>query len=176
MPTDRLASLQASQDMSENADVTTDHEEVIVEDGALTIPADDEDNDNDEDDDDKDIADESDVSMRDVNDDTKDGNDDDEDDDDEDEDNDDGKHVGYTQEDKTVPPPSPEMGNKSAKRGPDMRPTMGYTPAAETAKKTQSRIVEAEDVTPIFLRIFLSDIQNSNNVNSGFLLQHITIT
>ena len=30
-----------------------------------------------------------------------------------------------------------------------MRPNMGDTPAAETAKKTQSRIVEAEDVTPI---------------------------
>ena len=87
--------------------------------------------------------------MRDVDDDTKDGNDDDEDDDGEDEDNDDGKHVGYNQEDKTVPPPSPEMGNKSSKRGTDMRPIMGYTPAAETAKKTQSRIVEAEDVTPI---------------------------
>ena len=67
----------------------------------------------------------------------------------EDEDNDDGRPVGYNQEDKTVPPPSPEMGNKSAKRGTDMRPIMGYTPAAETAKKTQSRIVEAEDVTSI---------------------------
>jgi hypothetical protein len=53
----------------------------------------------------------------------------------EDEDNDDGKPVGYNQEEKTVPPPSPEMGNKSAKRGTDMRPIMGYTPAAETAKK-----------------------------------------
>ena len=67
----------------------------------------------------------------------------------EDEDNDDGRPVGYNQEDKTVPPPSPEMGNKSAKRGTDMRPIMGYTPAAETAKKTQSQIVEAEDVTSI---------------------------
>ena len=67
----------------------------------------------------------SDVSMRDEDDDGKDGNDDDEDDDGEDEDNDDVNQVD------SVTPQSPEMGNKSAKRGTDMRPIMGDTPAAE---------------------------------------------
>jgi len=86
---------------------------------------------------------ESDVSMRDEDDDGKDGNDDAEDDDGEDEDNDDVNQVD------SVTPQSPEMGNKSAKRGTDMRPIMGDTPAAETAKKTQSRIVEAKDVASI---------------------------
>jgi hypothetical protein len=115
----------------------------MSKDGAFTMPEDKADNNNDEDDEDMDIATELDVSMRDVDDDGKDGNDDDEDDDGEDEDNDDDNQVDL------ATPLSPEMGNKSAKRGTDMRPRMGDTPAAITAKKTQSRSVEAEGVTSI---------------------------
>ena len=71
----------------------------------------------------------SDVSMRDEDDDGKDGNDDDEDDDGEDEDNDDVNQVD------SVTPQSPEMGNKSAKRGTDMRPIMGDTQLPKRPRK-----------------------------------------
>jgi hypothetical protein len=123
IPETHYNSVHPSQDMSK--------------DGAFAVPEDNEPEDNEPEEN------ESDVSMRDEDDDGKDGNDDDEDDDGEDEDNDDVNQVD------SVTPQSPEMGNKSAKRGTDMRPIMGDTPAAETAKKTQSRIVEAKDVTSI---------------------------